>query len=153
LDELKEEVIVVMLMRFDPFREIDRVFDRAFTSARQPSMPMDAYRHGDSFVVHLDLPGVDPASIDVSAEQDVLTVTAQRHWEPVEGDELIASERPHGTFNRQFFLGDALNTEGIHATYDNGVLTLTIPVAEQARPRKIEVASSSTRQAISATSQ
>jgi HSP20 family protein len=147
------EVIVAMLMRFDPFREIDRVFDQAFSTARQSSMPMDAYRHGESFVVHLDLPGVDPASIDVSTEQNVLTISAERHWEAVEGDEVVANERRQGTFTRQLFLGNALDANEIHATYDNGVLTLTIPVAEKARPRKIEVASSSSQQAISTSSE
>jgi HSP20 family protein len=134
-----------MLMRFDPFREIDRVFDQAFATSRQSSMPMDAYRHDDSFVVHLDLPGVDPASIDVSTEQNVLTISAERHWEAVEGDEVVANER--------LFLGNALNADDIHATYDNGVLTLRIPVAEKAKARKIEVSSSSTQQAINATSE
>jgi HSP20 family protein len=146
------EVIVTMLMRFDPFREIDRVFDQAFSTARQASMPMDAYRHGDSFVIHLDLPGVDPSSIDVSTEQNVLTISAERHWEAVEGDEVVANERRQGTFSRQMFLGNTLNSDEIHATYDNGVLTLTIPVAEKAKARRIEVTSSGQQQAISATS-
>jgi HSP20 family protein len=146
------EVIVTMLMRFDPFREIDRVFDQAFSAARQASMPMDAYRHGESFVIHLDLPGVDPSSIDVSTEQNVLTISAERHWEAVEGDEVVANERRQGTFSRQMFLGNTLNSDEIHATYDNGVLTLTIPVAEKAKARRIEVTSSGQQQAISATS-
>lgn len=141
-----------MLMRFDPFREIDRVFDQAFSAARQASMPMDAYRHGESFVIHLDLPGVDPSSIDVSTEQNVLTISAERHWEAVEGDEVVANERRQGTFSRQMFLGNTLNSDEIHATYDNGVLTLTIPVAEKAKARRIEVTSSGQQQAISATS-
>jgi HSP20 family protein len=141
-----------MLMRFDPFREIDRVFDQAFSTARQASMPMDAYRHGDSFVIHLDLPGVDPSSIDVSTEQNVLTISAERHWEAVEGDEVVANERRQGTYSRQMFLDNALNADEIHATYDNGVLTLTIPVAEKAKARRIEVTSSGQQQAINATS-
>src|SRR5215207_1712537 len=144
------EVIVSMLMRFDPFREIDRVLDQALTTTRVTSMPMDAYRHGESFVVHLDLPGVDPGSIDVSAEQNVLTISAERHWQPVEGDQVVANERPQGRFTRQLFLGNALDADGIHATYDNGVLTLTIPVAEKAKPRKVEISSSSGQQAINA---
>ena len=97
-------------------------------------MPMDAYRHGDSFVVHLDLPGVDPASIDVSTEQNVLTISAERHWEAVEGEEVVANERRQGTFSRQLFLGNALNADDIHATYDNGVLTLRSPSPR--RPRR-----------------
>ena len=141
-----------MLMRFDPFRDIDRVFDQAFATARQTSMPMDAYRHGESFVVHFDLPGVDPSSIDVSTEQNVLTVSAERHWEAVDGDEVVANERRQGTFTRQMILGNALDVDKIHATYENGVLTLTIPVAEKAKPRKIEISSSGSQQAIDTSS-
>ena len=139
-----------MLMRFDPFTAIDRAFDEAFGTTRQMVMPLDAYRHGDRFVVLVDLPGVDPASIDLSVEQNVLTISAERHWQAVEGDEVVANERRQGTFRRQLFLGDTLDTEHIEASYDNGVLTLTLPVAEQARPRKIQVGSGSTQQAITA---
>src|SRR3954454_5360858 len=81
------EVIVAMLMRFDPMREFDRVFDQAWSQVRQASIPMDAYRHGDSFVVNLDLPGVDPSSIDLTVERNSLTISAERHWQPVEGDQ------------------------------------------------------------------
>jgi HSP20 family protein len=137
-----------MLMRFDPFREFDRFFEQTLTQARQASMPMDAYRHGDSFVVHFDLPGVDPGSIDVSVERNVLTVSAERHWSTVEGDQLVANERRQGTFSRQLFLGDALDTDHIHATYENGVLTLTIPVAAQAKPRRIDVRTEARSEAI-----
>jgi len=139
-----------MLMRFDPFREIDKAFEHAFSCARQTAMPMDAYRHGDSFVVHLDLPGVDPSSIDVSVEQNVMTIHAERHWESVEGDEIVANERRQGTCTRQLFLGNALEPDKIHASYENGVLTLTIPVAETAKPRKIEIGTAQTREAITA---
>jgi HSP20 family protein len=141
-----------MLMQFDPFREIDRVLGQAFDSSRQVSMPMDAFRHGDSFVVHLDLPGVDPSSIDVSIEQNVLTISAERHWESVEGDQVVANERRQGTFSRQLFLGNALDADKIHASYENGVLTLTIPVAEKAKPRKIEIGAEGGREAITASS-
>ena len=142
-----------MLMQFDPFREIDRVLGQAFeTSRQQVSMPMDAFRHGDSFVVHLDLPGVNPSSIDVSVEQNVLTISAERHWESVEGDQVVANERRQGTFSRQLFLGNALESDKIHASYENGVLTLTIPVAEKAKPRKIEIGTEGGREAISTTS-
>lgn len=128
-----------MLMRFDPFREIDRVFDQMWSGDRAASIPMDAFRHADSFVVHLDLPGVDPGSIDVSVEQNVLSITAQRHWQPVEGDQVVANERRQGTFSRQLFLGENLDTDQIHASYENGVLTLMLPVAERAKPRKVNV--------------
>jgi len=128
-----------MLMRFDPFREIDRLFDQTYSQARPTAMPMDAYRHADRFVIHFDLPGVDPDSIDLNLEQNVLTVSAERNWQQVEGDQVIASERRQGTFSRQLFLGNALDGDKIHASYEAGVLTLTIPVAERAKPRKISV--------------
>jgi HSP20 family protein len=139
-----------MLMRFDPFRDVDRVFEQAWSQARQASIPMDAYRHGDSFVINLDLPGVDPASIDLTVERNVLTVSAERHWQPVDGDQVVASERRQGTFSRQLFLGDGLDADRIHATYENGVLTVTIPVAASAKPRRIDVASESRKEAIAA---
>jgi HSP20 family protein len=129
-----------MLLRFDPFREMDRALDQAINAGRRPSFPMDAYRHGDTFVIHFDLPGVDPASIDLEVERNVLSVRAERSWRPVEGDELIAAERVHGRFHRQLLLGDGLDPDRLHASYEHGVLTVTIPVAERAKPRKIEVA-------------
>ena len=130
---------MTMLMRFDPMREFDKVFEQAMSQTRQASVPMDAYRHGDSFVIHLDLPGVDPGSIDLTVERNSLTVAAERHWATVEGDQVVASERRQGTFARQLSLGDGLDTERIHATYENGVLTITVPKAEQAKPRKISI--------------
>jgi HSP20 family protein len=140
-----------MLMRSDPFRDFDRIFEQTWNQASRSSMPMDAYRHGDAFVVHLDLPGVDPASIDLGVEQNVLTVRAERHWQAVEGDEVVANERPQGEFRRQLFLGNALNSDDIHASYEHGVLTLTIPVAERAKPRRIEVSTGAPAQEISTT--
>ena len=139
-----------MLMRFDPFREVDRAFEQAWSQARQASIPMDAYRHGDRIVINLDLPGVDPASIDLTVERNVLTMSAERHWQPVEGDQVVAAERRQGTFSRQVFLGDGLDTDRIHATYENGVLTVTVPVAASAKPRRIEVESERHREAIGA---
>jgi len=128
-----------MLMRFDPFREFDRLAEQAFGTRSLPtSMPMDAYRDGDRFLVHLDLPGVDPSSIELTVEQNVLTVAAERRWES-QDREMLANERPQGTFSRQLFLGDALDADRVEANYDRGVLTLTIPVAEQAKPRKIAI--------------
>src|SRR5688572_7272673 len=100
---------------------------------------MDAYRHGDTIIVHFDLPGVDPASIDIEYERQALSVSAERAWQPIEGDQLLAAERVHGKFQRQILLGDGLDTERLHATYEHGVLTVTIPVAERAKPRKITV--------------
>ena len=130
-----------MLMRFDPFRELDRLTQQTFgTTVRPAVVPMDAYRHGDSFVVHFDLPGVEPSSIDLTVEKNVLTVSAQRQWQPSEGEEVVATERPHGSFSRQLFLGEALDAQRVEANYENGVLTVTIPVAEQAKPRKVQIA-------------
>lgn len=131
-----------MLMRSDPFRELDRLTQRVLGNGDSPAvMPMDAYRHGESFVVHFDLPGVEPSSIDLTVERNVLTVSAQRQWQPAEGDQVLASERPQGSFTRQLFLGEALDAECIEASYDNGVLTVSIPVAEQAKPRKVQITS------------
>jgi HSP20 family protein len=141
---------VTMLMRFDPLREFDRVFDQAWSQTRQASIPMDAYRHGDNFLINLDLPGVDPNSVDLTVERNSLTISAERHWEPVEGDQVIASERRQGTFSRQLLLGDGLDAERIHASYENGVLTVTIPVAASAQPRKIEIESEPHKEAITA---
>ena len=130
-----------MLMRFDPFREFDRLTQDRWSGGRMPVMPMDAYRQDDHFVVHFDLPGVDAESIDLTVEKNVLTVSAERRWQPGDGAEVVATERPQGSFSRQLFLGDGLDPERIDAQYDNGVLTVTIPVAEQAKPRKIEIGS------------
>ena len=143
-----------MLMRTDPFRELDRLTQQVFgtngTLARPAVMPMDAWRDGDTFHVEFDLPGVNPDSIDLDVERNVVTVKAERP--PREGDaELIAAERPRGVFSRQMILGDNLDTEHIAASYDAGVLTLQIPVAEQAKPRKISITSNGEdRQAINA---
>lgn len=127
-----------MLMRTDPFRDLDRLLGTLGTTARPVSMPLDAWRAGDEFVVEIDLPGVDPASIDVDVERNVLTVRAER---PVRANDaqLLTAERQRGVFSRQLFLGDALDTERVTAAYEHGVLTLRIPVAEKAKPRKISV--------------
>ena len=144
-----------MLMRTDPFRELDRLSQQLFgqngTWSRPAVMPMDAYRAGEHFVVHFDLPGVDPSSVDLNVERNVLTVKAERA--PSYGDdvELQVAERPRGVFSRQLFLGDTLDAEHISADYSAGVLTLRIPVAEKAKPRKISVNSTGAdRQAINA---
>ncbi|HEU5085198.1 MAG TPA: Hsp20/alpha crystallin family protein [Acidimicrobiales bacterium] len=129
-----------MLMRFDPFRELDRLTDGP-SGRRSSMMGMDAYRDGDHVTVHFDLPGIDPASIDVTVEKNQLTVRAERRWELAEGQELIVAERAQGTFSRSLFLGDGLDPERIEASYEDGVLTLTIPVAETAKPRRITVGS------------
>jgi len=131
-------------MRFDPFRDIDRLTQQLTGALRSQStsIPMDAYRRGDTVFVHFDLPGADPSSIEVQVEQNALTVRAERVFEELEGDEVLARERPEGLFSRQIFLGQHLDVERIQASFDHGVLTLSIPVAETAKPRRIEVQSS-----------
>lgn len=129
-----------MLMRTDPFREFDRLAEQVLgTTARPAAMPMDAWREGEDFVVAFDLPGVNVDSVDIDVERNVLTVKAERPDPVGENTELIASERPRGVFSRQLILGDALDTDGVKASYDAGVLTLRIPVAEKAKPRRIEI--------------
>ena len=134
--------VMTMLMRTDPFRELDRLTQQAWgtpgTFARPAVMPMDAWRDGDTFHVEFDLPGVSTESIDLDVERNVVTVRAER---PARRDdaEQIAAERPRGVFSRQLVLGDNLDTDHITASYDAGVLTLLIPVAERAKPRKIAV--------------
>lgn len=142
-----------MLMRTDPFRELDRIAEQVLgregTMARPSFMPMDAWREGDTFVVELDLPGVDVDSIDVDVERHVVTIRAERpgHDDDVE---MFAAERPRGVFSRQLILGDNLDADNIEAGYDDGVLTLHVPLLEQAKPRKIEIAEHEEDHAISA---
>jgi HSP20 family protein len=128
-----------MLVRTDPFRDLDRLTQQFFgTTARPAVMPMDAWRESDTFVVEFDLPGVDPDSVDLDVERNVLTVRAQRPPHEIDGEQLV-SERPRGVFSRQLILGDNLDTEQIAASYENGVLRLQIPVAQRAKPRKISI--------------
>jgi HSP20 family protein len=130
-----------MLMRTDQFRDLDRLAQQVFgTPTRPAAMPIDAYRVGDELVAHIDLPGVDPGSIDLTVEKNVLTVHAERRRVEDEGLELLLGERPHGRFSRQLFLGDALDTDRIEASYTDGVLTLRVPVAEKAKPRRVPIA-------------
>jgi HSP20 family protein len=127
-------------LRWDPFRDFDRLAAEVFGTARTPSlMPMDCLRAGDQFICRFDLPGIDPDSLDVSAENNTLTVKAERRRHDPEDATYLVSERPSGTYSRQLVLGDGLAVENIRAEYHDGVLTLTIPVAEQAKPRKIEI--------------
>jgi HSP20 family protein len=140
-----------MLMRTDPFRDLDRLTQQVLGTAARPSaMPMDAYRQGDSFYIHFDLPGIDAGSIELTVEQNVLVVHAERT--PVKADEaeMIVAERPYGTFTRQVFLGETLDADKIAADYAAGVLTLTIPVHEAAKPRSIQVTSNDRKQAVTA---
>ena len=128
-----------MLMRTDPFRDLDRFTQQALGTAARPAvMPMDAWREGDAFFVEFDLPGIDQDSLDIDIERNVVTVRAQRPAvDP--NREMLATERPRGVFSRQLVLGENLDTERIEASYNEGVLRLRIPVAEKAKPRKISV--------------
>lgn len=129
-----------MLMRTDPFRDLDRLAQQAFgTPSRPAPMPIDAYRLGEEFVVEFDLPGIDPSSIDLTVERNVLTVHARRDRGGLDGAEFLVAERPHGTFSRQLFLGESLDSERIDARYEDGVLTLRVPVAEKAKPRRVPI--------------
>lgn len=140
----------MMLMRTDPFRELDRFTQQVLgTAARPVAMPMDAFRDGDTFVVELDLPGVTPESIDLDIERNVLTVKAERGPSVGQDSEVVIAERPTGSFSRQLFLGETLDTERIDASYEAGVLRLRIPVAERAKPRKIDVSGGDSRRQIS----
>jgi HSP20 family protein len=146
-----------MLMRTDPFRDLDRLAQQllgtaaAGTWSHPNPMPMDAWRAGEEFVVALDLPGVDPEAIELDVERNVLTVKAERRPESKGGDvEMQVSERPLGVFSRQLFLGDTLDAEHIKADYEAGVLTLRIPIAEAAKPRRIEVNATASRKEIDA---
>ena len=130
-----------MLLRFDPFRELDRLTEDALGGRQRSTVvPIDAYREGERFFVRVDLPGVDPSSIDLTVEKNVLTLRAERPFDGSEGQEWVLAERPHGTFTRQLFLGDTLDAGAMSARYEHGVLFLEIPVAERAKPRKIQVA-------------
>jgi HSP20 family protein len=128
-----------MLMRFDPLAEMDRFSRQVWGGNRYSQMPVDAYRKDDRFWLHLDIPGVDQDSIDITTEKNMLTVSATREWKPEEGTQVVLNERPTGSFSRQFFLGDGLDLGRIEAGYDHGVLTVSIPIAETAKPRKITV--------------
>ena len=129
-----------MLMRTDPFRELDRVAQQVFgTAARPAAMPIDAYRKGDDFVMLFDLPGVDASSIDLTVERNVLTVHAERVRPGDDEVEMLIGERPQGTFSRQLFLGETLDTDRLSADYTDGVLRLHVPVREQAKPRRVEI--------------
>ena len=140
-----------MLLRYDPFRDLDRVTEQVLNRPVTLAMPMDAVRRGDEVVISFDLPGVDPSSIDLTVERDVLTLQAERRPSRNEGDEVLAGERRHGTFTRRVLLGDTLDTEKVKADYEHGVLVVTIPTAQAAKARKVEVGGGSdTKQAIEA---
>jgi HSP20 family protein len=128
----------------DPFRDFDSLFRRVANPGAAHLMPLDAYRRGDDVWVHVDLPGVAADSLDINVERNVLTISAARDWVPVEGDRLYLGERARGQFRRQVHLGEGLDAEHIEADLSDGVLTLRIPVAERAKPRKITISTSGT---------
>ncbi|GAA1387882.1 MULTISPECIES: Hsp20/alpha crystallin family protein [Catellatospora] len=129
-----------MQMRWDPFRDFDRLAGEAFGAARTPAlMPMDCLRSGEEFLVRFDMPGIEPDTLDVSAENNTLTVRGQRHRHDPDDAVYLVSERPTGSYSRQLVLGDGVDVDAISAEYTDGVLTLHIPVAPQAKPRKIEI--------------
>jgi HSP20 family protein len=142
------------VLRFDPFRDFDRLSEQLLGvpagSARSPRfMPMDLYRSGDRYVLEADLPGVDPGSVDINVDNGTLTIRAERSPRAEESVQWIASERFTGSYMRQLSLGDGVDAEGISANYANGVLTLNIPVAEKAKPRRIQVEAGSDKQVLS----
>ena len=131
-----------MTMSFDPFSELDRLATSMFRPGPK-FMPVDLYREKDQCVLSADLPGIDPGSVDVDVDGHVLTIRAQRTAPTQGGSKWLAQERPHGSYLRQFSLGEGVASERISATYDNGVLSVIIPVSERAKPRKIEVSTAS----------
>jgi HSP20 family protein len=141
-----------MLLQNDPFRDFDSLFSRLGTRGASPmAMPLDAYRRGENVWVHIDLPGVAADSVDINVERGVLTITAERNWQREDGDQSYLSERPRGSFRRQVHLGESLDTDRIEADLHDGVLTLRIPVAEVAKPRKITIGPGQANSAIEAT--
>ncbi len=146
------------VLRFDPFRELDRLTEQMLGvpagSARAPRfMPMDLYRSGDHYVLHADLPGVDPGSVDLQVDNGTLTIRAERSGRTEEGVEWLASERFTGSYMRQLALGDGVDADRISATYENGVLTVTIPLAEKAKARKIDVSTKGQHTVIAGTAE
>lgn len=128
-----------MLMRFDPFRDLDRGGEQPSQRLSVLAIPFDAVRRGQEVVVYFDLPGVDADTIDLTVERNVLTLRAERRYEPRDDEEVLASERPQGVFTRQLYLGETLDTATVQAKYDQGVLTVGIPIAAQAQPRRVDI--------------
>lgn len=140
-----------MLVRTDPFRQLDRLSSQLLGNAPRPAtMPIDAYRNGDEFVVAVDLPGVDPETIDLTVDKQTITIRAERARNAEEGVEYVVGERPYGTFTRRLFLGKSLDTAEIQADYRDGVLSIHVPVAEEAKPRKVKVDGGATKPEIKA---
>jgi HSP20 family protein len=141
----------VSVLRFDPFgdpfRQMDRLTNQLLSGTRTPmGMPMDVFQTDDGFHVCLDLPGVDPDSVDITTERNILTITAERRAEYQEGQSILIAERPQGTFTRQLQLGDTVDAENIQASYGDGVLHLTLPITQAAQPRRVQVRTDSSGQ-------
>jgi HSP20 family protein len=131
-----------MAMSFDPFSEMDRLAGALVGMRQGPRfMPVDLYRDGDQYILNADLPGIDPGSVDVDVDGQLLTIRAQRTAATNEGAKWLSQERPYGSYLRQFSLGDGVDPAKISAHYDNGVLSVVLPVSERAKPRKIEIGS------------
>lgn len=137
-----------MAMSFDPFTHLERLAQTAFDSSRQPrTMPVDLCREGEQYVLRADLPGVDPSSIDIDVDGHLLTIRANREMSKRDETRWLVQERPFGGYQRQFTIGDDVDTDNIRATYDNGVLEVVIPIAERSKPRKVTVESADKAQA------
>jgi HSP20 family protein len=129
-----------MAVFFDPFRDLDRVASSLLDTRQGPRpMPIDLYRDGDHYVLSADMPGIDPGSVDVDVDGQLLTIRAERTTRGADGVKWLAKERPSGSFHRQFTLGEGVDSSKISATYDNGVLSIMVPVSERAKPRKVQV--------------
>ncbi len=127
-------------VRIDPFRDLDRLAEQLLGSGREPrTIPMDLYRTGDHYVLHLDLPGIDPGTVDLTVDGSVLTIRAERSPRTAEDLEWLVHERPSGSYQRQLKVGPGIDVEAVTATFEHGVLTVTLPVAERAKPRRIPV--------------
>ncbi|WP_416445399.1 Hsp20/alpha crystallin family protein [Leucobacter sp. HNU] len=133
-----------MSLSFDPFSQLDRLAQSVLDTSRQPRlMPVDLFREGDRYVLNADLPGVDPGSVDVDVDGQLLAIRAERTQENRDTSRWLAQERPFGSYVRRFTIGDDVDAQGISASYDNGVLSVMIPIAERAKPRKIQIESAS----------
>ena len=133
-----------MAMNFDPFRDLDRVTSALMDFRQGPRlMPMDLYREGDTYVLSADLPGLDPGSVDIDVDGQLLTIRAERTLANHTGVKWLTRERQEGSFLRQINLGQGIDVEQISANYANGVLSVTLPVTEKAKPRRIEVSTGS----------
>ncbi|MGC8628370.1 MAG: Hsp20/alpha crystallin family protein [Acidimicrobiales bacterium] len=143
-----------MLTRFDPVVDLERITSELLgpLSRRSAVMPLDAYRHEDNWIVKVDLPGVDPSTIDVTVDRNILRIEATRDWQPSEGDKVLALERPRGSFTRQLMLGEDVDSGAINAEYRDGVLTVVLPVSEQAKPRKVAISTGSPSNVVEVTS-